>query len=258
VPMPPILTTRDGRVGRLTLNRPEAMNAITVELAEALAAGLTALAADCDVIVIRGAGGTFCVGGDFHELERLRLEGPEATLGLFAAFARACTLIGELDVPVVSVVEGHAMAGGFELAQASDLVLVAEDAKLADNHANFAQVPGGGGSQRLPRLVGRQRASAHILTGGRLSGTEAVAWGLAYRAVPAGELDAATDELVERLTGKGKSRAAQARTKRLIRDGLELSLEEGLELERRTVVEHLTGEDAASGIAQFRNRGSST
>ncbi len=255
--MPSILIRRDGRVGRLTLNRPNAMNAITTELAEQLETGLRSLAEDCDVIVIRGAGGTFCVGGDFHELERLRQEGREATLGLFAAFASACRTIGQLDVPVVAVVEGHAMAGGFELAQAADVVLVAEDAKLADNHANFAQVPGGGGSQLLPRLVGRQRASAHILTGDRLTGVDAVAWGLAYRAVPREELDAAMEVLVARLTGEGKSRTAMARTKRLIRDGLELPLEEGLELERRTVVEHLTGEDAASGIASFRDRGSS-
>lgn len=255
--MAPVLTRRAGRAGVLTLNRPEAMNAITTELAGALDDGLRALAADCDVIVVRGAGGNFCVGGDFHELERLRREGPAATLGLFAAFGRACRRIGELEVPVVAVVEGYAMAGGFELALASDIVLVAQDARLADNHANFAQVPGGGGSQRLPRLVGLQRASAHMLTGERMSGTEAVAWGLAYRAVPAADLDAATDELVERLTGGRKSRAAQARTKRLIRDGLELPLERGLELERQTVVAHLTGPDAASGIAGFRQRGSS-
>lgn len=246
----------EGPVGRLTLDRPHAMNAITVDLAQALEAGLRDLADDgVEVIVVRGAGGNFCVGGDFDELERLRQEGPDATAELFAAFGRACELIGRLPVPVVAAVEGYAMAGGFELLQACDVVLVRDDAKLADNHANFGQVPGGGGSQRLARLVGRQRATAHILTGERLTGLEAVQWGLAYRAAPEVDFDGALAELLGRLTGK--SRDAQARTKRLIREGLGLPLAMGLELERRTVVEHLTGEAAAAGIAAFRDRGGS-
>lgn len=251
--MTTVLSEVDGSVGWITLNRPEALNAITLELAEALEAALAALAPQVDVIVVRGAGEHFCVGGDFKALEALREQGPEAMAALFAAFGRACSLVGALEVPVVCAVQGYAMAGGFELMQACDIVLVAEDAKLADNHSNFGQVPGGGGSQRLPRLVGRQRASALILTGERLRGADAVAWGLAHRAVPAAELPAAAAALAEKLAGK--SRAAQAKVKRLIRDGLELPLEDGLALERRTVVEHLTGADAGAGIASFTNRG---
>ncbi|UTI63510.1 enoyl-CoA hydratase/isomerase family protein [Paraconexibacter antarcticus] len=246
-------TEVDGRIGRLTLNRPEAMNAITTELAAALDAALVALEPQVDVIVIRGAGAHFCVGGDFKALEALREEGPAAMAELFETFGRACARIGTLEVPVVCAVHGYAMAGGFELMQACDIAIVAEDCRLADNHANFGQVPGGGGSQRLPRLVGRQRASAHILTGGRLSGADAVAWGLAAAAVPAGELAEAADALATLLAGK--ARAAQAKVKRLIRDGLELSLADGLALERRVVVEHLTGAEAGAGIASFTTRG---
>jgi enoyl-CoA hydratase len=253
--MPDVLTSVDGPVGTITLNRPAAMNAITVALAEGLEAALADLAPAVGVIVIRGAGGNFCVGGDFHELEALRAQGPDAMVPLFAAFGRACALVEALDVPVVCVVEGYAMAGGFELMQAADVVLVADDARIADNHSNFGMVPGGGGSQRLPRIVGVQRASAHILTGERLSGTEAAAWGLAYRAVPASELDDAAAQLVRRLAGK--SRAGQARTKRLIRDGLALPLADGLALERGAVVAHLTGDSAADGIASFTQRGGS-
>lgn len=249
---PTVLTALEGRVGWITLNRPDALNAITVELARELDAALVALGAEADVVVIRGAGRHFCVGGDFKALEALRAEGPHAMAELFEAFGRATARVGELDVPVVCAVHGYAMAGGFELAQACDIVLVAEDAQLADNHSNFGQVPGGGGSQRLPRLAGRQRATAHILTGDRLSGAEAVAWGLAYRAVPADELEDAARMLAARLAEK--DRAALARTKRLIRDGLELPLADGLALERRTVVDHLTGESAAAGIAAFTNR----
>jgi enoyl-CoA hydratase/carnithine racemase len=115
-------------------------------------------------------------------------------------------------------------------------------------------VPGGGGSQRLPRLVGRHRASALVLAGDRLSGTDALAWGLAYRAPEPEDFDAVLEELLATLASR--DRAAQARTKRLIRDGLDLPLADGLALERDVVVEHLSGETAGESIATFTgNRG---
>jgi len=249
----PVLTAIDGRIAQVTLNRPEAMNAITVALARGLEEALSRLAEEAAVIVIRGAGGNFSVGGDFDELERLRAEGPAAMAELFDAFGRTCALIAELPVPVVAAVEGYAMAGGFELMQASDIALVRDDARIADNHSNYGQVPGGGSSQRLPRLVGPQRALAHILTGDRLSGAEAVAWGLAYRSVPAESFEAAVRQLAEQLAGK--SPAALARTKRLVHEGLRRPLAEGLALERAEVLEHLAGEAAAAGIEAFTTRG---
>ncbi|HKN38845.1 MAG: enoyl-CoA hydratase/isomerase family protein [Actinobacteria bacterium] len=248
----PVLTTVDGPVGWLTLNRPEAMNAVTVELARELEAGLRRLAGEAAVIVIRGAGGNFSAGGDVAEVDRLRGEGPAALAELFEAFGRALATIAEIDVPVVAAVEGYAMAGGFELLQACDIVIVADDAVIADTHLKFGQIPGGGGSQRLPRLVGRQRAAAHILTGDRLSGAEARAWGLAYQAVPAAELDAATRALAGRLASR--SPEALARTKRLLVRGLELPLADGLALERAEVVDHLMSAAGAAAIAAFTGR----
>jgi enoyl-CoA hydratase/carnithine racemase len=253
----PVLIIRDGAVGRVTLNRPDAMNAITIELARGLETALAALGADpgVNVIVVRGAGGHFCVGGDFKELERLREQGPEAMAELFEGFRAACDVIATLPVPVVAAVEGNAMAGGFELMQASDVVLVRDDARIADNHSNFGMVPGGGSTQRLPRLVGRQRAVAHILTGDRLSGAEAVEWGLAYRAFPEAEFDVGVEAVVERLAGK--SRPAVARIKRLVAEGLELPLGAGLDLELKTVLEHLGGDTARDGIRSFTSGRSS-
>ena len=248
----PVLTTVDGPVGWLTLNRPEAMNAVTVELARELEAGLRRLAGEAAVIVIRGAGGNFSAGGDVAEVDRLRGEGPAALAELFEAFGRALATIAEIDVPVVAAVEGYAMAGGFELLQACDIVIVADDAVIADTHLKFGQSPGGGGSQRLPRLVGRQRAAAHILTGDRLSGAEARVWGLAYQAVPAAELDAATRALAGRLASR--SPEALARTKRLLVRGLELPLADGLALERAEVVDHLMSAAGAAAIAAFTGR----
>lgn len=251
-PPAPVLARIDGRVGRITLNRPHARNAITVALAAQLEAALRDLAPQVDVLVIRGAGGHFSAGGDFHELQRLRAEGVDALAGLFVAFRRACDLIATLPVPVVAAVEGDAMAGGFELLQASDIALVRDDARLADNHSNFAMVGGGGGSQRLARLVGRPRALGHILTGDRISGREAVEWGVAYACAPADGFDAAVEVLVAQLADK--DRVTQARTKALVRGGLDGSLADGLDRELATVLEHLSDPDgtaAASGIASF-------
>ena len=249
---PNVVTAVDGRIGWLTLNRPAAMNAITVALAAELEAGLRRLAGEAAVIVIRGAGGHFSAGGDVGEVARLRAEGAEALAQLFDRFGDALSAIAGLPVPVVAAVEGYALAGGFELMQACDLSIVADDAVLADTHLKYGQIPGGGGSQRLPRLVGRQRAAAHILIGDRLSGAEAVDWGLAYRAVPAADLEPAARALAERLAAR--SPEALARTKHLLWQGLELPLAEGLALERREVVAHIMSDAGAAAIAAFTGR----
>jgi enoyl-CoA hydratase/carnithine racemase len=234
-----VLTSIDGEVAHVVLNRPRARNAITVELAGALHRALETAAQTARVIVIRGAGGTFCAGGDFAEVERLRAEGPDALRPLFETFIGACELIAELPVPVVAAVEGYAVAGGFELVQSVDVAVVREDAVLADNHVNFGMIPGGGGSQRLPRIVGVPRALGHILTGDRLSGAQAVEWGLAYRSAPAASFDAEVDALVTTLLGKDA--AALARIKCLVRAGLRGPLTDGLALEVETTLAHLEG-----------------
>jgi enoyl-CoA hydratase/carnithine racemase len=242
-----------GSVGYLTLNRPHAYNAITTELARTLDSSLRELAERADVVVIRGAGGNFSVGGDFKELERLRSQGEDALRELFESFGRACATAGELPVPVIAAVEGYAVAGGFELMLACDIALVRTDAKLGDNHSNFGQVPGGGSSQRLPRLVGAQRALGLILSGERISGAQAVDWGLAYRAFSAGEFEAGVQEFAQALAGK--DRVALSRSKRLVRDGLELPLSDGLALELRTVLAHLADAGAGAGIERFTKGG---
>lgn len=233
-----------GRVARLLLNRPETRNAITLALAGALHDGLAEAAERADVIVIRGAGGHFCTGGDFREVARLRAEGTQAPRPLFETFINACELIAQLPVPVVAAVEGYALAGGFELVQSVDIAVVREDAVLADNHANLDMIPGGGGSQRLPRIVGVPRALGHILTGDRLSGAQAVAWGLAYRAAPPDGLDGVVDGVVDNLLAK--DRDALARIKRLVHRGLRGSLADGLAEETRAILAHLAGEKAAT------------
>lgn len=251
----PVLTERDGAIGRITLNRPESMNAITVEMGSHLEQAIRALGNDpaIHVVLIRGAGGNFCVGGDFREVERLRGEGRHSLQALFDNFSHACAAISEVEAPVVVAVEGNAMAGGFELMLAADIALVHEAARLADNHANFGQIPGGGSSQRLPRLVGRQRALGLILSGERLTGAQAAQWGLAYRSLPADSFDEAVESFVAALAAK--SRAAAVTTKRVVYAGLEEPLKRGLQIESDAVVEFIAGDAGAAGVAQFKDRG---
>lgn len=247
------LRVADG-VATITLDRPDAMNAVTTALAVALEQALRAAGGDPDVrvVLVRGAGGNFCAGGDFEEVQRLRAEGPDALRTLFAAFRAACAAAGEIPQPVVAAVEGVAMAGGFELMQACDVVLVRDDARISDNHVNFGMVPGGGGSQRLPRIVGRQRALGLLLSGDRITGVDAVEWGLAYRSYAAEGFDSDVDAFVARIAGRRTD--AVRRIKRLVRDGLAGDLEAGLGLEQDAVVTHIAGEAGSASVSSFAGR----
>jgi enoyl-CoA hydratase/carnithine racemase len=241
-------------VGHITLNRPDRMNAVTTELARQLEHTLGALAADpaVTVIVIRGAGGNFCAGGDIAEVERLRSAGPEYLRTLFDSFRRACEVISLVDVPVVAAVEGVAMAGGFELMQAADIVIVSDDARIADSHINFGMIPGGGSTQRLPRLVGRQMAMGLLLSGDPLSGLDAVGLGLAYRSFAPDEFETGLREFVTKLAGR--DRTAVVAIKKLVGAAHRQSLASGLEVEMTAVVEHIMGR----GVDEFRRVGASS
>jgi enoyl-CoA hydratase/carnithine racemase len=241
-------------VGHITLNRPERMNSVTTELARQLEHALSELSADptVNVIVIRGAGKNFCAGGDVAEVERLRSAGPDALRALFDAFRRACDVIAAVDVPVVAAVEGVAMAGGFELMQAADIVIVSDDAKIADSHINFAMIPGGGSTQRLPRLVGRQTALGLLLSGDCLSGLDAVRLGLAYQSFAPHDFDAGVHEFATKLAGR--DRTALVTIKKLVGGALRQSLAQGLDDEIAAVVEHITDR----GVDEFSRVGASS
>lgn len=253
--MTSVLVTAAAGVGRITLNRPEQLNAVNVELAVALERALVTLGPDpaVNVILIQGADGNFCAGGDFAEVERLRSAGPAALSSLFEAFRRACDAIAAVEVPVVAAVEGVAAAGGFELLQAADIVLVSDDARIADNHVRFGMIPGGGSTQRLPRLVGGQQAMGLLLSGERLSGTDAVRLGLAYRSFPQSEFDDAIQRFVT--TMAGRERSALVAIKRLVVSGMHKPLAAGLDDELAQVVRHISEGAGRNGASAFSQRG---
>ncbi|WP_078293256.1 enoyl-CoA hydratase/isomerase family protein [Mycobacterium sp. D16R24] len=244
----------DGAIGRITLNRPDRMNAISVSFARQLGEAVRAAGnhPDVRVVVIRGAGGNFCAGGDFDEVQRLKAEGPTALHSLFAAFRCACQAVENARVPVVAAVEGVAMAGGFELMQCADIVLVHDDARIADNHINFGMIPGGGSSARLPRIVGRQMAMAMLLSGERLSGKDAVARGLAYRSFPSTSFDDDVEAFLVKLAERNS--AAVMTIKHLVREGLTYSMSRALTDETNAVVEHICGPVGRDSVAAFKHR----
>ncbi|MEZ0366103.1 enoyl-CoA hydratase/isomerase family protein [Mycobacterium sp. pUA109] len=255
--MSTVLHTITDGVGRIALNRPGQMNAITVALGRELERAILDLGNDprANVVLIRGLGGNFCAGGDFNEVQRLRSDGPDELRSLFIAFRRACEAIANVDVPVVAAVEGVAMAGGFELMQSADVVLVSDDARIADNHINFGMIPGGGSTQRMPRLVGRQQALGILLSGDRMSGQEAVRYGLAYRSFAPSEFNEGVEQFVSRLAGR--QRSAVTTIKRLVYAGLGRSLAVGLNDESDAVVAHISGQTGERAINAFAEKGES-
>ena len=159
----------------------------------------------------------------------------------------------ELPVPTIAVVHGYALAGGMELMMACDMAIVADNARIGDQHANFGLIPGGGSTQRLPRRVGMPRAMELLTTGRWLSGSEAVEWGLALRSVAQ---EAMEEELENLLAGlRTKSRTGLALMKSLARASQDVPLRDGVALESATFT-HLFGTSPhpREGITAFKEK----
>lgn len=242
---------KDGPIGHIVLNRPEVRNALDYETVEELEHALQYLGNEARVIVVRGSEGNFCAGADLKYVSANRKD--KASMRRFIEqINRAFFQAENIPVPVIAAVEGYALAGGFELMQACDLCVVAEDAVLGDQHANFGLIPGGGGTQRLPRLVGRQRAMGLLFSGDWISGGVAAAWGLAYRAVPADELESQAIQLARRLANR--SSYGLRLMKRLVNRGIEQPLAKGIEMEVDAFCEYVGSDDLEEGLRAFQER----
>jgi enoyl-CoA hydratase/carnithine racemase len=244
---------RDGAVARVTLDRPAQLNAISPELLRDLDAVCAAIEADDGVraVALTGAGRVFCAGADLRVVEELAPD-PERWATFMDLWHAVFDRVERLPAPVVAGVHGLALAGGLELTLVCDLVVADEEARLGDQHANFGLVAGGGGSQRLPRLVGARRAKELMLLGGWIGARQALEWGLVNRVAPAGTVETATRALAHELAAK--SGAASRTVKVLVDRGLDLDLPAGLALEKTMVAEHMRTEDAAAGLRAFRER----
>src|SRR6266511_3242359 len=222
-------TTRDG-IGRVVLNRPAQLNAISPALLEDMDTVCAAVEGDPTVraVTLAAAGRAFCAGADLKAVRELSPDA-ERWNGFMRLWHRVFNRIEALPVPVVARVHGLALAGGLELVLVADLVIADEAARLGDQHANFGLVAGGGGSQRLPRLIGARRAKELMLLGGWLSAAEARDWGLVNRVVPAGTVATAVDEMAGSLAAKSDS--ANRAVKALVNRAFDADLTSGLEME---------------------------
>ena len=158
-----------------------------------------------------------------------------------------------LAIPTVAVVQGFALAGGLELAMACDMTIVSNEAKLGDQHANFGLMPGGGSTQRLPRRIGMQRAMELLTTGRWLTGPEAVDWGLALRSTDEANLNAELESILSSL--RDKSRESLSWIKSITRQGRDLSVNSGIQLESSAFVQYLaTSTHPREGIQAFKEK----
>jgi len=248
-----LLEKKDG-VATIILNRPDKLNAIDQEMLIELQTAL----ADVDheesirVVVITGAGKAFSAGADLKSTASF-LHDPLKTEEWFRLLHQTYNAIENFTKPVIAAVNGMALAGGLELVEACDLVIAAEDARLGDQHANFGLVPGGGGTQRLPRLIGIRRAKELLLTGRWLSAIEAKEMGLVNWVAPSGKLGDVVKEITDDLV-KNKSSMASRQIKRLVNSGIQGDLGTGLELEIQGVLRHCDTEDFAEGIDAFKDK----
>lgn len=246
-----LLERRDG-LAYLTLNRPKSANTISVQLVADVNAALDELEKDADtrVILLTGAGERhFCGGADLREAGRLlagaggRSEGGPA--GPRRDFIRH---IEEVPQPVIAVINGAAMGGGCEIALACDFRVMAEEARIGVPEIRFGALPAGGGTQRLPRIVGLARAKELVLTGRHLDAQRALEIGLVHAVAPRARLVDAAEELARELAQHAAY--ALATGKQLLNQALDVPLPEGLGLERRSIAQMATPEERRAAQEQ--------
>jgi enoyl-CoA hydratase len=240
---------RDDGVVLLLLNRPP-LNPLSAGLLQAIGDAATALADDPDVkaVVVAGSGRAFAAGADINELGD-----PEASQQVGPSFRRATDALAAVPRPVIAAIEGYALGGGLEVALACDLRVAGDSARVGFPEILLGIFPGGGGTQRLPRLVGPTRAKELIWTGRQVRAEEALALSLVDRVVPAGEaLDAALAWASELASG---AVLAMGIAKRLVDEGVQLPMAMGLDLEQEAFAEVRATEDAAIGIRSFLEHG---
>jgi enoyl-CoA hydratase len=239
----------------LRLQRPEAMNAISTPLLDALNVALEEIEADDSVrvVVLTGTGRAFCAGADLKGLANDAGALDPSEVVEFVGYAgRTIERLAALRQPVIAGVNGLALAGGLELLLASDIVVASTAARIGDAHANYGLLPGAGGSVRLSRIVGTHMAKYLALTGEHFSPSSRVLEGLVSEIVEPDELEGRLAELATALAAK--SPLGLARMKQLVNDAPDLSLRDALAAEQRALHEQCRSADFAEGIAAFAER----
>ncbi len=246
-----LLVEQRNDIAYVTLNRPTALNALSSALRRDLKQCFTDLQASRGVrlVVMTGAGRAFCAGADIKEWREpsSAVEDREhrQQLDFWEAMSRC-------EQPIIAAINGYALGGGCELAMCCDIRIASEQAQLGLTEVTLGIIPGGGGTQRLPRLIGRGKALELILTGKRLAAHEALRLGLVEQVVPHDHLMVAVEELVQTIISRAPLAVKFA--KEAIVRGLELPLEEGLKVEAELSILLRTTEDRMEGARAFKEK----
>ena len=244
------LETQDG-IAHLTLDRPDAANAITLQMGHELMKAAIQVDESSDVraVLLTGAGKMFSAGGDLKSFAALGDGLAPALKELTTYLHAAVSRLARMRAPLVVAVNGAAAGAGFSLAMAGDLVLAADSAKFSMAYTAAGLSPDGSSSYFLPRLVGMRRTQELMITNRRLSAAEALDWGLVTRVVPAESLTAEAEALSAQLAG-GPTNAFGG-VKRLLQETFSGTLETQMELETRVFADNCRGADGREGIAAF-------
>jgi enoyl-CoA hydratase/carnithine racemase len=241
----------DQAVAVIRLDRPP-MNALNAQVQDEIAAAAAQVTADHDVraVIIYGGAKVFAAGADIKEMA-------EASYATMAADTRrlqdAFTAVAKIPKPVVAAITGYALGGGLELALCADFRVAGESARVGQPEILLGVIPGAGGTQRLPRLVGPARAKDIVYTGRFVTAPEALAIGLVDKVVPDAEVYQAAREMVNRYSG-GPAVALRA-AKQAIDEGLDVDLDSGLEIERLNFAGLFATEDQRTGMRSFVENG---
>jgi enoyl-CoA hydratase/carnithine racemase len=239
-------TSRDGHVALLRLNRPEARNALSPEMMEQIAVALEALDPDPEVrcVVIAGSEKVFAAGADIKAMAERSFA--EALRHPAASFWRR---LAAIKTPMIAAVSGYALGGGCELALACDMIVAAKSAKFGQPEINLGIIPGGGGTQRLARVLGKQRAMELVLTGRRFGAEEARAMGLINKVV---DDPSWLDEAMALAQAVAEQPPIASRlAKQAVLVAEETALSAGIENERRLYELAMATEDRVEGMNAF-------
>ncbi|MDB5379907.1 MAG: enoyl-CoA hydratase [Rubritepida sp.] len=244
-PAPHVLVAR--------LNRPEVANALNTQMGRDLLALWTGLAAepgDVRCVVFTATGGrVFCAGGDLKERNGMT---DAQWVAQHEIFERAFQALLDCPIPVIAAVNGHAYAGGLEMVLSSDFAYAAEGVRFALTEVTIGIMPGAGGTQTLPRIVGERRAKEIILTGTPFNAQQALDWGIVNALYPVEELLPAALATAERIAGNAPISVRQA--KRSIHYGLQMDLRSGMRFEIEAYNRMVPTEDRIEGIRSFNEK----
>jgi len=252
MPYETLLFETKARIGYVTLNRPQILNAQNPEMFGELADVFGQIKRDPEVgvVILTGAGDrAFCAGADINFLKQLAQTTPMAAKTFVEKNRLAFNAIAHLRKPVIAAVNGFALGGGCELAMACHMRIAAENARFGQPEINLGLFPGAGGTQRLPRLVGKGLAIEMMLTGEAISAQEAYRIGLVNKVVPATELLPTAEKLAQQILAKAP--LATGVILEAVQHGMEMTLAEGLQLEENLFGVICGTEDMREGTAAF-------